>query len=540
MKKLSFSSPLDYLALVVRRKWWILIPFPLLSFLIGVITYRLPDVYVSQTLILVEPRDIPSDFVRDLTVSTMERLSSVEQTLLSRTNLLRLITEFDSQLVHFRGFNDGEKVDKIKDRIELEVRARPGETSYLKVQYEDQNPELAQKITSWLASRLIEYDNRTREEQVFGTAEFLQAEFDKVFQKLEQAREELTRVKYGHLHELPDQLDTNLRTLNQLHFQLQANTEALDRSNEIRLDLQQKISLTDPAIEQTVYAAEVGLSLQVREYREMKRLHKILSNKYTEKHPDVHRLRVELDQLRSEIPPADLIETEESDDLEEKKISRLNPIYQNLTDQLSEIKRQFQSRERERERLQTAIEQYTQRVQNTPLREQEMASIVSLNNELAEQAQDLKRKLAETRLAASLESKQKGTHFVIVDPAHFPSRPSKPDRLIIILGGLIFSLCFGTAMAFTVDLCDQKLWTHSEVEELLGTPILVEIAEIISDEDLQIKRRKRWINLSLSLVAAGTLFIGLYGVWVIPELRALVGRYLNGLTELAATLLKLQ
>jgi len=538
MKIPSFSSPLDYLALVIRRKWWILIPFPLLSLAIGVITYRLPDVYVSETLILVEPREIPSDFVRDLiTVDTPQRMSSVQQTLLSRTNLLRVITEFESQLISLQGLDDAQKVSRMGARIGLTVESKPGTTSFLRIRYEDQNPELAQKITSRLASLLIEMDNRTREEQVFGTAEFLQGEFDKVSQELEQVEQALTRVKYDYLHELPDQLDTNLRTLEQLHLQLQANTEAVDRSHQMRLDLEQRISQTDPEIVQQIDAVLEQLSPQVREYNEKERLYKSLTNKYTEKHPDVQRIKAELDQLKSEIPPEDLIETEESEVLEEKKV---NPIYQNLTEQSSEINRQIEIRERERKRIQAAIETYTLRIQNTPQREQEMASIVRAHSELSQQAQGLKGKLVETRLAESLESKQKGAHFVILDPANYPTTPSKPDRSMIILIGLVFSLSFGAAMAFAVDLFDQKLWTHTEVETLLGAPVLVEVAEIITEEDLQNRKRKRRIHVTLSILTSGVFCAALYYAYVDPELRALMGRYVNDLTELAAALLSLQ
>ena len=167
-------------------------------------------------------------------------------------------------------------------------------------------------------------DNRIREEQVFGTAEFLQSEFDKVSQELEKVDQALTRVKYDYLHELPDQLETNLRTLDQLHLQLQANTEAVDRSHEMRLDLEQRISQTDPEIVRQIDAVLEQLSPQVREYREKERRYKSLTNKYTEKHPNVQRVKAELDQLKSEIPPEDLIESEESEVLEEKKVNPLS------------------------------------------------------------------------------------------------------------------------------------------------------------------------------------------------------------------------
>ena len=220
MKKLIFSEPLDYLALLIRRKWWIMIPFALLSSSIAVVTYHLPDVYASETFIQVEPRDVPNDFVRDLiTVNTTQRLSSVQKTLLSQTNLFRVITEFESQLTSLQGLEDNQKVNKFKSRIGIQVESLAGGTSFLSIRYEDQNPELAQRITSRLASLVIEYDNRLRQEQVFGTGEFLDSEIEKVSRKLAEAEELLAQMKGAYRYELPDQLQTNLRTLDQLHLQ---------------------------------------------------------------------------------------------------------------------------------------------------------------------------------------------------------------------------------------------------------------------------------------------------------------------------------
>ena len=541
MKKLIFSEPLDYLALLIRRKWWIMIPFALLSSAIAVVTYHLPDVYVSETFIQVEPRDVPNDFVRDLiTTNTTQRLSSVQQTLLSQTNLFRVITEFESELTSLQGLADNQKVNTFRSRIGFQVESLAGGTSFLSIRYEDQNPELAQRITSRLASLVIEYDNRLRQEQVFGTGEFLDSEIEKVSRELAKAEELLAQMKGAYRYELPDQLQTNLRTLDQLHLQLQTNTETLDRSRQLRLELEQQIAERDPEIVQEIDPVASGLSPLVIEYREKERLYTKLLTKYTKIHPDIQRLRVELDQLKSEIPPEDLVESEELADLEGEKIIRPNPVYQNLTAQLSEIVREIELRERKRGQLEAAVKQYTLRVQNTPQREQEMASIVRSHGELSAQYQSLQGKLVQTRLAESLESKQKGAHFVILDPANYPTKPSKPNRPGIILIGLFLSFGFGVGLAFSVDLFDQKLWTTTEVEKLLGVPVLIEIPEIVTEADLQSRKRQRLKYLVLSFVTTGIFFAAIFSVYTNPELKALTGRYFQHITDLAASSLNLQ
>jgi len=532
------TSPQDFLALLVRRKWWSLIAFLLLSTAVGVVTYHLPDIYESETLILVESREVPDEFVKDLVaLDPGQRLDAVEKTLLSRTNLLRIIAEYEQELVSLRELSDDKKISRLRDCIDIKAETSARKTYFLIIQYENRNPELAQKITSRLASLLIEYDNRVRQDQVFGTTAFLENELQKVSLELQDTEKVLAEMRQAYWYELPDQLEANLRTLDRLYIQVQANTEALDRSTGLRVALEQQISQTDPAIVGGAYSRVPGLSPDVEEYRAKQRLYRELTNRYTEKHPDVQRLEIELDRLKSEMSPADLIEIEDSDDPEEEKTPPPNPVYQNLLAQLSEVQREIEIREREGKWIQAEIEKYTVRGENTPRREQEMAAILRAHSELSDQYGDLKGKLVESELAKSLESRQKGEDFVIMDPANYPTEPSKPDRLMILLGGLFFSLSFGVGLAYAVDFFDQTLWTHREVEELLGVTVLAEIPEIVTEEDLQDQKRRRWISLLLLFLMVGIFFGSIYSVYVSPELKAAAAGYFKPIMELATRLL---
>ena len=68
--RIGLNSPQDVLALLVRRKWWIVAPFVALACAFAILTYFLPQTYISETLILVRPRDVPQDFVKDLIAGT--------------------------------------------------------------------------------------------------------------------------------------------------------------------------------------------------------------------------------------------------------------------------------------------------------------------------------------------------------------------------------------------------------------------------------------------------------------------------------------
>src|SRR5262249_32721269 len=104
MKLLIPRGPQDYLGLVVRRPWSILRPFIALSCAAILFTTILPRVYVSEALILSRAQDVPKDFVRDLVAGSIEqRLATIEQTVLSRTNLIQILNEFEKEQPEYEG-----------------------------------------------------------------------------------------------------------------------------------------------------------------------------------------------------------------------------------------------------------------------------------------------------------------------------------------------------------------------------------------------------------------------------------------------------
>jgi len=177
-------------------------------------------------------------------------------------------------------------------------------------------------------------------------------------------------------------------------------------------------------------------------------------------------------------------------------------------------------------------QKYSQRVENTPKREQEMASVLRAYTELQKQYEDLKGKEVESKLAESLESMQKDTQCVVMDTANYPIQPSKPDRMRLILMGLFFSLSLGVGLAVAVDVLGQKFWIHSEVEALLGVPLLVEIPEIVTEGELRERKKRRLRYGLLFVVVLGVLVGGACSVLLIPELRALAGGYFRKMMEL--------
>src|SRR5262249_28325653 len=120
----------------------------------------------------------------------------------------------------------------------------------------------------------------------------------------------------------------------------------------------------------------------------------------------------------------------------------------------------------------------------------------------------------DAKLAESLESRQKGSQFQVVDEANYPLAPTKPSKAAIAFGGMAVSLLISIAIAFIADISTQKIWTPSEVEALLGITVLAEIPQILTNSDLVVARKKRYTFIASSVALAAVYGLCLYGVYV--------------------------
>src|SRR3970040_713065 len=85
----------DYLAILRRRLWIILIPAIIAPAAAYVISPTLPDEYTSQTLVLVEQQKVPDAFVKSVVSEDLaQRLGTMQEQILSRTRLQPIIERF--------------------------------------------------------------------------------------------------------------------------------------------------------------------------------------------------------------------------------------------------------------------------------------------------------------------------------------------------------------------------------------------------------------------------------------------------------------
>ena len=97
MEEKSGTFQIDhYVELVLKHRWLLIIPF-CLAMVIGItLIFVLPKVYEASTLIFVRPQNVPTDYVQSIVTSDIEsRINTISQQILSRTNLEKIINQFN-------------------------------------------------------------------------------------------------------------------------------------------------------------------------------------------------------------------------------------------------------------------------------------------------------------------------------------------------------------------------------------------------------------------------------------------------------------
>ncbi|MBI3084279.1 MAG: hypothetical protein HYY88_00845, partial [candidate division NC10 bacterium] len=155
---------------------------------------------------------------------------------------------------------------------------------------------------------------------------------------------------------------------------------------------------------------------------------------------------------------------------------------------------------------------YQQRVENAPKWEQEFQQVLRDHETLKELYASLLKRYEDAQLAESVEQRQKGGQFRILDPAIPPREPAAPNRLRLILTGLALSLGLAAGSVLLAERLDASFHTVGELRAFSPLPVLVSIPRIPTPADRRGQRRRFVLGLgaavtSLLLIVGASYYV---------------------------------
>lgn len=514
--------PEDFLWIVWRRKWLIVIPFVAVSLGTFAGSQLLPNRYRAETVILIVPQRVPEDYVRSTVTTRIEdRLQMISQQILSRTRLERIIQEFNLYPDDRKTLIMEDVIERMRKDIGLDVvnnRRREGAGAF-SVSYESEDARTAMLVTERLASLFIKENLQDREVLADATNQFLETQLEDARRRLIEQEKKLEVYRQAHSGELPTQLESNLQVIQNMQLQLQALAESLNRDRDRRLALERWLadaSAPDAVPESATGAAAEGDRAQsdptaiagasaAQKLQAAREMLNRIELRLKPVHPDVVRLTRLIVDLEKQAEQ-EALEQPLSPQLAPRAVSPARSAKDNrlreMRAELESLDQQMAYKQQEEARLRGVIAEYQRRVEKAPTRESELVELTRDYDTLQQIYRNLLVKKEDSKIAVNLERRQIGEQFKILDGARLPEKPISPNRLRINLMGALAGLAVGLGLVFLLEYRDTSLKTDDDVAVTLALPVLAMIPVMTTALE---RRRSRRRKLVLSLTAATTV-----------------------------------
>ena len=511
-----------YLGIVRRRHMQFLIPLFLGWTLVWGASWVLAPRYQSSTLILVEQPTMPKDYVTpNVNDDLQQRMQSITQQILSRTRLLRIIDAMNLYSGGQGSPTPDDKVEHMRKDIGIELVKNGHDTiTAFNVSYTSRDPRLAQQVTSELTNLFINENLEVRQQESEDTTKFLEAQLETARKTLSDQEDKIREFKGHHVGELPAQVGSNLQILAGLQSQLQTEEDALNTAKQQRVYLETLVNQyrSLQGSPKSEGGAPQGLPAVDEELDKLRAQLADLSSHYTDRHPDVRKLKEQIaktekvrDQIVADLKAkalaaqADPNAAAATDAADMRDPS--SPMVQ-LQGQLQANRVEIANREHAVADLKTKVVDYQARLNQEPVREQQLSDLTRGYEQSKANYDELLKKKNGSAMATSMELLQQGERFRIIDPPSLPLKPDFPNRLKFCGIGLGVGLALGAVVAGAFEMMDDRIYDQTELQKLLPVAVISEIPAIAARADERSERRRLWLGWAAAVFVSVSILLG--------------------------------
>jgi polysaccharide chain length determinant protein (PEP-CTERM system associated) len=368
---------------------------------------------------------------------------------------------------------DAVEVTPVQPMAETQANNLPG--FFVNVTFDD--PRMAQQICTAVTSLFIEESIRGSQQRSTMTTDFLGQQLDEAKKNLDDQDGKLAAFKGRYLNSLPDEEQTNLNLLTGLTSQLDAATQALARAQQDKSFAESLLTQQIGAWQATQNGTGASPDTLEEQLAVLQTQLTALQARYTDDYPDVIKTRNDIALLQKRIaengPQKTLVDPNKvrAGQVEPAQITQLRA-------QIHSYEQVIAEKSQEQERIKQQIKVYEDRVQSSPVVEEQYKELTRGYQTALDSYNDLLKKKTDADMAQQLQQEQAGEQFSVLDPADLPTKPSFPNRPLFALGGLGGGLALGLALAFLLETRDTSLRTERDVEFALRLPVLAVVPSI--------------------------------------------------------------
>lgn len=454
------STELDigrYLRMIYKKRvLFVLIAMTVTSAVV-LASYLMPKVYEAKSVIFIE-RNFLNDLIKNVTITPSfdEKIKALATVMKSRSLVLKVMGDLDLDLNSRNPAEIEDQLQNFQDKTVIKVelnRVNPRDTDLFIVSYSGKDPKLACNYVNTLVQRYIEESLSKEREEAYGASRFLVEQISSFKEKIDLTEADIAKLKMG-------------------------GGAAKTVQNDQLLKAQKKLN-----------------DLLVA---------------YTERHPEVVKLKSEIEQLNMQ-------STNSKGDAAQPGSTETDTPGKSLTTDTRQVN-SARSADGTRSAVSAPVGKKT-----LPDLERELASSKKLY-------EDLLATLGKSQVSTQMQVQDKAGAFRILDPAIVPTKPVSQNMIRMILLGMLGGIGAGIAVVIGMDMLDTSVKSVDAVKKL-GLPVLAVIPNMRTRVEISVTRKKDRL-----LYTAAVLYM--IGLLTIVTMELLQLPYMDDLAQGTKTVIK--
>ncbi len=468
----------DYLAIVIRRRWFFLVPCAVIVAATMAVGFMLPKLYRSQTVLLVQDPKIMNPLMQGVAVATPvdRRMQVVQEELLSWSSL--------SRLAHELGLDQTAKtpmaLESVVKTLRKNIVVLASRSGLITLSYTHSDPELAQRVLNTVTNIYIQRNVEAQTAEAQTAITFIEKEIEVYKTKLESAEKSLREFKELHTMEMPVAASLNSQIISLqvgLAQLLVENTNDHPRVVQVKRQIQELTAKRNEEVRRVIAQAMLkGASPEI--YGDL-----------------IQRLDAPAAAQRGASPDP---KVEAARDAYQTWVQRLDNAALSSGQQPAPAPAAAPSAQTENGVVDSDLLLSTEPLSITlgPREEQELARLRRDYKVHASAYQEMKQRLERASMTQRLGESDEGTKFKVIEAARLPLRPFSPNLWLMFTGSLVGGLFIGICAAFAAEYLDQSFQSSEDVQAALAVPVIGAISTIMTDQDFADRRRRyrNWVS----------------------------------------------
>lgn len=509
--------------------------------------------YRSTATVQIEQPDIPSTVTSPQGMSQSEamraladqRIQQIQQRITSTANLIEVITKYDLYAKPRQTKPMTDIVEAMRKKIRLELLSASLSSSgggqksdqlsaiafTLGFTYND--PLKTQQVTNELMSRFLNEDLKQRRNQTQSTSAFLEAQLKALETSMVEQEKRIAEFRAQHPDNRPEALALNQQLMASTFQNILAVEAQMTAVDKTRGDIRVQMASVDPY--SRVIADGQMMTTPTIQLKALQARYSSSVALYSADHPDVVRLRHQIEALQKEMGQTDdsaQLQSQIDDTrtnlaaavatygpdhpdvqalrhhltaLEDRMANQArdpsshstvkrdadNPTYLMMTGQLQAAEQQYRALSSQHDNLQQQYARYQANVAQTPAIEQQFATLSRDYDNAQLRYREMKEKKLTADMNEQMDQGRMAERLQVIDPPELPSDTS-PKRFLLLVGGFALALCCGLGAVALREMLSQSIHGPRHLMSLTGgvAPLVV-IPHIFTRNERQTVQYRR-------------------------------------------------